>query len=316
MSLFRLILPFLLLPFILCSCAMSVKTSKTDPYIDIEAPNKVHAAVYANSHYLGMTPYKLDRSLWDIDNSVKISVRFLGDTIYSDYTKQHIDKDFLSDNEKITLGIGLVAMGAGFVFIPFPASLFVSPLATLAPFITPANKDSLDRYVDSIQVKRIHEIQEAWFTTNKAYKNEIPTSKITMDNNIAYLSKGLCYDENDDMVWLYASDSKDIFPIPAERTSYCREFKPMPKGKAIFWGTFPTAVIGAGLALYNPVAALALGGVALGLNLAISLIVYTDTPSLEECKLFTPEEKRQWLMQYSCKATSQNQKSHDADAEP
>ena len=301
MKLVRLILMLLFSALVLCSCA-----NRQNLIVDVEAPNDVHAAVYADSCYLGMTPYKLNQQIIHLEDTSKITVRFLGDTIYSDYLKQQATKGFFSDNEKIALGAGLVAMGAGFFFIPFPITLFTSPFGILAPFMTPANKDSLDRYVDSIQIKRIHEIQETWFITNKLYKDEIPSDKITVDSTIAYYSNGLCYDENDDMVWLYASDSKEVFPIPAARMNYCREYRPMPKGKAIFWGTFPSAVIGAGLALYNPVAGLALGSAALGLNLAISLIVYTDSPTLEECKPFTPEEKHKWLMQYSCKEPLRN----------
>jgi len=301
MNLFRLILSLLILPLILCSCA-----NRQNLIINVEAPNDVHAAVYADSRYLGMTPYKLNQQTIYLDDTSKITVRFLGETIYSDYLNQHTTKDLLSDNEKIALGAGLVAMGAGFVFIPFPIALFTSPLGILAPLVTPANRDSLDRYVDSLQTKRIHEIQETWFMTNKSYKDEIPSNKITMDSAIAYYSNGLCYDENDDMVWLSENDSKTVFPVPASRMNYCREFRPMPKGKAIFWGIFPSAVIGTGLALYNPVAGLTIGSFALGIDLAISLIVYTDSPSLKECKPFTPEEKHKWLMQYSCKATPQN----------
>ncbi len=298
MSLFRLILPLLFFPLILCSCA-----NRQNLIINVEAPNDVHAAVYADSRYLGMTPYKLNQQTIHLDDTSKITVRFLGDTIYSDYIKFHTENNFFSDNEKIALGAGLVAMGAGFFFIPFPITLFTSPLGILAPLMTPANTDSLDRYVDSLQTKRIHEIQETWFTASKSYKDEIPSNKITIDSSIAYYSDGLCYDENDDMVWLNENDSKTVFPVPATRMNYCREFRPIPKGKAALWGTLPTAIAGLGLTLYNPIAAFALTPAILGLNLAISITAYTDKPTLEECKPFSPEEKRKWLMQYSCKAT-------------
>lgn len=301
MKLVRLILPLLLLPLVLCSCV-----NRQNLIINIEAPNDVHAAVYADSRYLGMTPYKLNQQTVHLDDTSKITVRFLGDTIYSDYIKQQVPQNFFSDNEKIALGAGLVAMGAGFVFIPFPFALFTPTLAILAPLMTPANTDSLDRYVDSLQTKRIHEIQETWFTTNKSYKDEIPSSTTTMDSAIAFYSNGLCYDEKDDMVWLYENDSKEIFPIPATRMNYCREFRPISKGKAVLWGIFPSAIIGAGLVLYNPIASFALTPTILGLNLGISLSAHTDKPSLEECKPFTPKEKHKWLMQYSCKATPQN----------
>ena len=158
--------------------------------------------------------------------------------------------------------------------------------------------------IDSARTDTLHTIKRRWFRFSDSSQT-ISTIYHPVKNVTASTTKGICYNEKNNTVWLKQDYGKMLYQVSADSIDYCQEMERKNLlGSAILEGVLGTLL--SGLITGNAAASLAIGA---GFGTGIwALFNFGFDPEELAPKVYrelcsekhTQEQIKEWLKQYPC----------------